>query len=401
VNRSSVKSINGLSLTTFNPSSSAQSQAIFRGTAFDYLTLTDGREIYFQGIENLNFSDGSNLELQVRTNDTFYGQQWNLRVSDVDTAWRFTQGSSNVLLVSLDTGIFTAPGKQGGITDISTNRLIAGTNADDNYGDYGHGHSSVSVMSSTANNGSGIAGINWNSSVYVNDVYNGVSLQQGIRDAIAYARSRNMRVVFQGGIQGDYWLNSGGTQAELEKLIRDNSDIATFAIAAGNGGPSGNLNDPNYLTSVSGVAKLQTTHSNVISVGALVSNSTTTVNGLTNTSSVDIASYSNRGSNLTLMAATDSLAMNKFGQMQYFGGTSCANPNMAGIASLVWSVNTNLNGGQLRQILIDTAMDLGASGKDNNFGNGLVNADAAVRRALALSRNTQLANLYSGRSAFA
>ena len=126
------------------------------------------------------------------------------------------------------------------------------------------------------------------------------------------------------------------------------------------------------------------------------------MNGLANATSVNKASYSNYGSALTLMAATDSPAMKPDGSVNFmFNGTSAANPNMAGIASLVWSVNSNLNGGQLRQILIDTAMDLGTAGRDNTFGNGLVNADAAVRRALALSRNNQLTNLYSGRSQFA
>jgi len=408
ISRSSVTGINGVSLSSFNPLSSIN-QAIFRGTAFDYLTLSDGREIYFQGIENLRFSDNSTLELQVRTNDTHYNNQWNLRVSDVDSAWRFTQGSSGVLLVSLDSGILTASGARGGITDISTNRLITDAtdddNTPDNMYDYSHGHMATSVMASTANNGSGIAGINWNSSVYMTDVYSGVSLQQGIRDAIAYARARNQRVVFQGGIQGEGWWTSGGTRAQLEQLIRDNSDIAIFAVAAGNGNIDIDNTDP-ANSSVrqglsGGVARLQTTHSNVMSVGALELSGSSTVNGLANATSVNRASYSNYGSSLTLMAATNSPAMDKFGNMQSFGGTSCANPNMAGISSLVWSVNSNLNGGQLRQILIDTAMDLGTTGRDNTFGNGLVNADAAVRRALALSRNNQLAMLYSGRSQFA
>lgn len=401
ISRSSITSINGISLAAFNPlSGSTASQAIFKGTAFDYMTFSDGREIYLQGIENFRFSDSSTLELQVRTNDTHFGSQWNLHISDIDSAWRFTQGVSNVLLASLDTGILTATGANGGIVDISTTRLLTDTSDDDNYNDYGHGHSAISVMASTANNSSGIAGINWNSSVYVNDIYNGVSIQQAITDTINYARARNQRIVFQGGIQGEYWLSSGGTLKQLEQLIQDNADIAIFAFAAGNGGPGGNFNDPNYLTSVNGVAQLETTHNNVMSVGALQYTDTATVNGLTNASSVDIASYSNRGSNLTLMAATDSPAIDKLGNMNFFGGTSCANPNMAGIASLVWSVNSSLTGGKLRQILIDTAMDLGTDGRDNTFGNGLVNADAAVRRAWALQHSSVLANLYSGKSLF-
>jgi serine protease len=397
ISRTNVTSINGLNLNAFNPlSGSTTNQAIYGGTAFDYITLGDGREIYFQGIEYLQFADGTSLELQVRPNDTFFSDQWNVSVSDVTSAWRYTQGASNVLIASLDTGILTAVGGSGGIVDIATNRLITDATDDDNYNNYGHGHSAISIMSATANNSSGIAGINWNSSVYVNDVYNGVSIQQAIKDTMTYAIANNMKVVFQGGIQGDFWLTQGGTQAELENLIQLYSNNAIFAIAAGNGGPNGNYSDPNYLTSVNGVGKLETTHSNVMSVGALQRTATATVNGMTNATAVDIASYSNRGSNLTLVAATDSPAMDNKGNMAIFGGTSAANPNLAGITSLVWSVNSALNAAQVRQILTDTAMDLGTTGRDNTFGYGLANADAAVRRAAALQRNAAVANLYAG-----
>jgi serine protease len=409
ISPANIKSINGLDLSAFNPlSGSTANQAIFKGTAFDYINLADGREIYFQGIENLTFADNSTLKLQVQPNDLYFRSQWNLHVSDVDSAWRFTQGTNNILLVSLDTGILTAPGASGDIADIQLDRLITDPSDDDNQDDdqspsngtntFGHGHSAISVMSATPNE-LGVAGINWNSKVYVNDLYQGVSLQQAIQDSIAYAKANNMRVVFQGGIQGDYWLNfSGGTQAQLEQLIQDNSDVALFAIGAGNGGPGGNINDPNYLTSVSGVAKLETTHNNVMSVGALKRTGTATVRGMTNASSVDIAGYSNRGSNLTLMAATDSPAMDKLGIVRIFEGTSSSNPNLAGIASLVWGVNPGLKAGEVRQILTDTAMDLGSAGRDNTFGYGLANADAAVRRAWALQRSADLANLYSGSS---
>jgi len=404
VSQSDVTSINGLSLSSFDPlSGSTANQAIFGGTAFDYLTLSDGREIYFQGIENLSFSDGSTLELAVHPGDTFLDDQWNLHVSDIPSAWRFTQGASDVLLASLDTGILTAAGARGDIVDISTGRLITDPSDDDNEDEdsiyYGHGHKAISVMASTANNDSGVAGINWNSDVYVNDVSNGVDLQQAITDTIEYARDNNLRVVFQGGIQGEYWLTNGGTQAQLEQLIEDNSDIAMFAVAAGNAGIDIDDATTNPVLS-GGVARLQTTYDNVMSVGALRNTGTEEVDGLTNASSVNIARYSNRGESLTLMAATDSPAMNKFGDMNIFTGTSAANPNMAGIASLVWSVNSELTGGELRQILIDTAMDLGTVGDDNTFGNGLVNADAAIRRASALADNFDVANLYSGDSLF-
>ncbi|MEG4995347.1 SBBP repeat-containing protein, partial [Microcoleus sp. B4-C5] len=423
ISRSSVTSINGMSLNSFNPwSGSTNRQAIFNGNALDYITLSDGREVYFQGIERLRFSDGSEMDLQIRPQDTYFAQQWNLHTTDVAGAWRFTRGSSNILLSSLDSGLTPPP------VDIDSNRLILRSNGIDNddYNDSGHGHMAISVMSSTTNNGSGVAGINWNSQVIVNDLYGGsgkgsrVSLFSAIDSSIKAARATGKKVVFQGGVQGESWLNDGATQAQLEQLIRDNSDIALFAVAAGNGAMDIDNNTGNPVFS-GGVARLQTNHSNVMAVGALrpgnegnqwwkTGQGIQNFNGLNNAISVNKAGYSNYGASLTLMAPTDSPSTTRNSPdpqskiadgIQAFGGTSAANPNMAGIASLVWSVNSALTGGQVRQILIDTAMDLGTAGRDNTFGNGLVNADAAVRRAWALQRDSQLANLYSGRSVMA
>ena len=405
-----IANINGVSLTDFTVNNTRQ--AIFGGTAFDYMTLADGREIYFQGVEFLNFDDGS-LDLLMQPSDTYFDWQWNLHVSDVSSAWRFTQGSEDVLLVSLDTGILTAPGTFDGVVDVDTGRLILDATDDDEFQNKGHGHQAISVMSSAANNDYGVSGINWHSSVYVHDVYNSdrTPLQQAIAETLDYARSNDLKVVFQGGIQGEFWLTDGGTQAQLEKLISENSDIAVFAIAAGNGNidiDETSLANPSVRDGTSGgVARLQTDHSNVIAVGALENRdangnwANTWQNGLMNAGNVRRASYSNYGESLTLMAATDSPAMDRYGNMNYFSGTSAANPNMAGIASLVWSVNESLEGGEVRQILIDTAMDLGTVGKDTDYGHGLVNADAAVRRAWALKESQDLAKLHTGNSILA
>ena len=67
-----------------------------------------------------------------------------------------------------------------------------------------------------------------------------------------------------------------------------------------------------------------------------------------------------------------------------FNGTSAATPNVTGVASLVWSANPNLSATQVKQILSQTAYDLSVPGYDTVYGSGFVNADAAVRRAMAL-----------------
>lgn len=400
IDRASVSSLNGQSLELYDPFNSTTSQAIFQGTAYDHLTLVDGRELYLQGIEALRFVDQSLLDLQVRPNDRDSGGQWNLHTTDVNSAWRFTQGSDRVLLVSLDTGILTAPGASGGVRDLDSQRLLVDPSDDDNYRNNGHGHQAISIMAATANNAEGIAGINWKSQVMVSDVYYGTTVRQAIADALAYGRSTGQRVVFQGGIQTDYWLTQGGTQAELEALIASSADTALFAIAAGNGGGA-IAADPNYLSSVNGLARLETTQANVMSVGSVQARNTRGMwdtawtNGQLNAANLRIDPGSSRGFNLSIVAPTDAPAIDKYGTRRSFTGTSAANPHIAGIASLVWSVNPNLTGAQVRQILTSTATDLGTAGRDATFGFGLVNADAAVRRAWAIAKDSELANLYS------
>ncbi len=66
-----------------------------------------------------------------------------------------------------------------------------------------------------------------------------------------------------------------------------------------------------------------------------------------------------------------------------FSGTSMASPHVAGVAALVKSVNNNLSAAQIRQILQETAVPMEASAeRPNEFGSGLVDADAAVTKAL-------------------
>ncbi len=67
----------------------------------------------------------------------------------------------------------------------------------------------------------------------------------------------------------------------------------------------------------------------------------------------------------------------------YFDGTSMATPHVSAVAALAWSANSGLTNAQLRSILGSTATDLGARGRDDLYGNGLVQADAAVAAAQA------------------
>jgi len=60
-----------------------------------------------------------------------------------------------------------------------------------------------------------------------------------------------------------------------------------------------------------------------------------------------------------------------------WNGTSMATPHVAGIAALIWNKMQHISNANLRSALTKTAEDLGASGRDNATGFGLIQAAAA------------------------
>lgn len=64
-----------------------------------------------------------------------------------------------------------------------------------------------------------------------------------------------------------------------------------------------------------------------------------------------------------------------------FDGTSMATPHVAGVVALIRATNKNLNPAQVKDVLTSTASPLGPNSK-NEYGAGLVQADAAVQKAL-------------------
>jgi serine protease len=60
-----------------------------------------------------------------------------------------------------------------------------------------------------------------------------------------------------------------------------------------------------------------------------------------------------------------------------WNGTSMATPHVSGVAALVWSNFPGKTNADIRNALQSTAQDLGAAGRDNSYGWGLVQARAA------------------------
>ncbi|HRI16968.1 MAG TPA: S8 family serine peptidase [Burkholderiaceae bacterium] len=67
-----------------------------------------------------------------------------------------------------------------------------------------------------------------------------------------------------------------------------------------------------------------------------------------------------------------------------YSGTSMSAPHVSGVAALVWSNHPSCTAAQLRESLKKSAMDLGAVGRDDEYGAGLVQAKAASDRIASL-----------------
>ncbi|MFC3032300.1 S8 family serine peptidase [Pseudoalteromonas fenneropenaei] len=101
--------------------------------------------------------------------------------------------------------------------------------------------------------------------------------------------------------------------------------------------------------------------------------------GDTNTTSIPAVTVSDTDGAAMLgsigMSTTINIGPGNYGKMS---GTSMASPHVAGVAALVWSHHPSCTATEIRNVLNNTAEDLGAAGRDTNFGYGLVQTKAAI-----------------------
>ena len=372
---------------------------------FDSITLADGNQVVFEGIDAVVFADQT-VDLTVNPSDTFFAEQWNLHMMGVHNAWRMTTGSDSVLIGVQDTGL--AIDNYGNFhEDIDANTLMIAGNVEDEFliedgtasqpQSNSHGTAVQGIISANTNNGVGIAGINWESDVANIDVLHGnegdLTTAEAAQMMIDQANSQGQNLVINMSFgNSSFGAINHPNHAEFEQIVAANPNTL-FVISAGN---SGNLGQEG----IASPAIFAQAYDNVIAVGASWGN--VSEDGLP----VDIgtrADYSQYGEGLTVMGptsviTTDAIPGLGFDYNYTFNGTSAAAPNVSGVASLVWSANSDLTAAEVKQILSETATDLGQAGYDIFYGHGFVNADAAVRRAIALGRTDNNNSIFNSSS---
>jgi len=299
-------------------------------------------------------------------NDPYYSYQWNFQRLNMETAWDISTGN-NVVVAVVDTGIaYEDYGSYALAPDLAGTKFTNGYDFVNNDShpndDEGHGTHVAGTIAQTTNNNEGVAGIAFNAVLMPVKVLDssGSGQLDWLIDGIKYAADHGAQVINMSlGWPRDY--NPGETLHDAVKYAYNKGVVLVAA--------SGN----DSYRAVSYPAA----YPEVISVGA--------------TNSADErARYSNYGENLELVApGGDSKDRNGDGYMdgilqQTFGdtptdfgyyfytGTSMATPHVtATVALLIAKGITGVE--NIRQILHDTAIDLGKAGWDKYYGYGLVN----------------------------
>ena len=100
---------------------------------------------------------------------------------------------------------------------------------------------------------------------------------------------------------------------------------------------------------------------------------------LTNTYTIPVVGLTQTDGQATLtkLPTTGTVAVTS-ADYEYFVGTSMATPHVSAAAAVVWAAKPTLTPASLTTLLQNTATDLGAAGKDNSYGYGLVNPYKAI-----------------------
>lgn len=352
----------------------------------------------FKGPSVLTVEPDYRATIALAPNDPSYSsEQWDMsdaaRASGdysvhAPTAWDLTTGDPSIVVAVLDTGITahaelsgrTVPGYDM-VSDPSSSNDGDGRDSDaSDPGDYGcigststwHGTHVAGTIGATGNNGTGIAGLNWQSKIqsvrvlgkcgggFV-DIADGITWASGGFVAGTPLNDTPARIInlsLGGPVPCPEYLQSAVDGARSRGTIvvaaagNSNADVATFAPANCNG---------------------------VVSVAATDRDGTR-------------AAYSNYGSKITIAApGTAVYSLLNSGttvpladSFAYLSGTSMAAPHVAGALSLLFSFNPTLSEADAINLMQSRATPFSADSgvhpcnTANTCGTGIVNVGALI-----------------------
>lgn len=309
-------------------------------------------------------------------NDMHYPKQWNFQDIggiNLEPAWEITTGDPNIIVAVVDTGVAYEDYKQfDQAPDLANTHFVAGYDFynDDSHpnDDEGHGTHVTGTIAQSTNNTTGTAGVAFNCSIMPVKVLNkrGTSPYDIVADGVYFAVDNGAKIINM-SLGGDFY-----SITLRDAVAYAYSNGVTCICSAGNEYEHGN--PVQYPAGY---------NSYCIAVGATRFDRTRSY-------------YSNTGSYIDLVAPGGDLDVDQNddgwpdGILQqtfninvtdwvyaFYEGTSMAAPHVSGVAAMLASIGIT-EPDDIRQALQNTAIDLGAVGKDDEYGYGLIDAFAAL-----------------------
>ncbi len=295
------------------------------------------------------------LQASLTPNDPAINLQWALTRLNMSSVWNTTTGSNNVIVAVIDTGVnynhadlaanmWINPDEVAGngidddlngvVDDVYGYNAITGTgiSLDDN----GHGSHCAGVIGAKGNNGTGIAGLNWNIKIisikFLSSTGSG-SLWNAVKglNYVTNLKKRGIDIV----LTSNSWGGGGFYQTLYDAIAATQNEGMLFVAAAGN--DSQNLDStPSYPASYN--------LDNIVSVAAISSLGTR-------------ASFSNYGATTVDIAAPGVEIYSTWytSGYQYSSGTSMAAPQVSGALALWKAYKPALTWQQLKTVLYSSA----------------------------------------------
>ncbi len=303
---------------------------------------------------------------------------------DFENAWDITTGDESVTIAILDTGVQSTHSEFAGRLVPGYNAASCASTAAPGCGSTepvslvnpcgAHGTMVAGAAAATGDNNAGIAGINWEADIMpiriTDDSATCLASTSDMISAIIWASEHGADVInlsYSGAFDPDI--------QDAAEVARENG--ALLVMAAGN--DSEDLGPLCLGLATSEYCQGQ----DMIIVGS-------TDGG---TTSASLSAFSNFGGLVDLVAPGENISTTTVGNAYTsVSGTSLAAPIVAGLASLLLSVDSSLSPQDITQILLETADDMGSAGEDNFFGSGLIDADEALNTALTRSSSLYLAD---------
>lgn len=278
--------------------------------------------------------------------------QWGLEAIAAPDAWNTTTGTNRASLCVLDSGVDLdhpdlVDNLQWGANGLrGFNAISPDTLPED---DAGHGTHVAGIAAASIGNGFGVAGVG-----------NVTILPVKVLDSTGYGKEDDLAA-------GLVWCANHGADVALMALGIDQEDAPTVKRAIEYAAARDVLLVASAGNAGCDCIGLPAKHKDVLAVGAYDPNDTR-------------ASFSNVGPQLDIMApGVDIISTFANGEFRFGSGTSQAAAYAAGAAALLRDHDGSLSAAQTRDLMIDSARDMGAAGADASTGAGSIDVAAALR----------------------